>query len=186
MEVLMRKAGIAILALAIGTGSALAGPVDGTKTIRLHPAEGEPITVAQVIFGEGAEGGYTITYDDSLFTDHFLSMRPFKCLEGAEKLWCRVPYPYEIKRNVSASDLTDLEYELMFVWKNQGEYGIDLWNGVYYVLAPDGDGLVGTMHEIDMNVLASPPEDGSLRPVSKDDLEEADQDSHWLPMLTID
>ena len=74
----------------------------------------------------------------------------------------------------------------MFVWKNQGEYGIDLWNGVYYVLAPDGDRLVGTMHEIDMNVLASPPEKGNLRPVTEGDLEEADTDSHWLPKLTIE
>jgi len=37
-----------------------------------------------------------------------------------------------------------------------------------------------------MNVLASPPEGGSLRPVTEDDLEEADADSHWLPKLTIE
>ena len=182
----MRKAGIAIAAMAMGTASAVAGSLEGTKTVRLHPAEGDPITVARVTFHAESEGGYTLSYDDSLFTDHFLSMRPFKCLEGSEKLWCRVPYPYEIARKVSAGDQTDLEYELMFVWKNQGEYGIDLWNGVYYVIAPDGDRLVGTMHEIDMNVLASPPEGGSLRPVSEDDLEGADADSHWLPKLTIE
>jgi len=165
---------------------ASAGPLEGNKTVLLHPAEGEPIPIGEVAFGAGQDGAYALRYDDSLFTDHFLSMRPFKCLEGADKLWCRVSYPYEIKRLASESDLTDLEYELMFVWKNQGEYGIDLWNGVYYVLALDAGQLIGTMHEFDLNILASPPETGNLRPVNEDDLEEADADSHWLPKLTIE
>jgi hypothetical protein len=168
----------------VGISSAQA--FEGNKTIRLHPADGEPLTIGQVSFDASASGKYVLSYDDTLFTDHFLSMRPFKCLEGDDKLWCRVPYPYENAQTVSEEDLTDLEYDLMFVWKNQGEYGIDLWNGVYYVLSPDGEKLVGTMHEIDMNVLASPPEDGNLRPVTAGDLEEADIDSHWLPMLTIE
>ena len=182
----MGKLGLALVLSGFSGSAVLAAPLEGTKTVLLHPAKGEPIPVAEVTFLPKSEEGYSLRYDDTLFTDHFLSMRPFKCLEGAEKLWCRVPYPYEIKRRASEGDLTDLEYELMFVWKNQGEYGIDLWNGVYYVLAPDGDRLVGTMHEIDMNVLASPPEKGNLRPVTEGDLEEADTDSHWLPKLTIE
>ena len=183
---MVRKLGFALVLTGLFGPAAFAGSLEGTKTIRLHPVDGEPITVAEVAFLAGSDGTYSLRYDDTLFADHFLSMRPFKCLEGTEKLWCRVPYPYEIKRQASDNDLTDLEYELMFVWKNQGEYGIDLWNGVYYALAADGDRLVGTMHELDMNVLASPPEDGNLRPVTEDDLEEADTDSHWLPKLTIE
>jgi len=165
---------------------ARAEPLAGTKTIRLHPVDGEPITVGEVTFREGTDAGYTLTYDDTLFTDHFLSMRPFKCLEGAEKLWCRVPYPYDIKREVSDADLTDLEYDLMFVWKNEGEYGIDLWNGVYYSLQAEDEKLIGVMNDFDLNELASPPEDGNLRPIAQDILEEADADSHWLPRLTIE
>ena len=183
---MLKKFSIALFLNGFATFGVMAGPLEGSKTIRLHPADGDPIKVAQITFLKGSDTAYSLSYDDTLFTDHFLSMRPFKCLEGPEKLWCRVPYPYEIKRQVTGEDLTDLEYELMFVWKNQGEYGIDLWNGVYYLLAPDGDRLVGTMHEIDMNVLASPPEDGNLRPVTEGDLEEADEGSHWLPTLTIE
>jgi len=183
---MIRNFGLALCFTGFLMPAVLAGPLEGTKAIHLHPADGDPIKVAEVTFLAKSDGAYSLRYDDTLFTDHFLSMRPFKCLEGADKLWCRVPYPYEIKRQTAEDDLTDLEYELMFVWKNQGEYGIDLWNGVYYVLALDGDRLVGTMHEIDMNVLASPPEGGSLRPVTEDDLEEADADSHWLPKLTIE
>jgi hypothetical protein len=181
-----KMAGI-VAGLGFSVSPALANPFSGERDVMLHSGEGSPIKVAQIAFqpsGDAAQ--YKITWDDSVFSDHFLSMRPFKCLEGAEKLWCRVPYPYAIARVASDEDLTDLEYDLMFVWKNEGEYGIDLWNGVYYDIAPSGDILVGTMHDFDMNVIASPPEDGNLRPIESGDLEEADADSHWLPKLTIE
>jgi len=176
------------LFLALSAVTAKASPIsDGTRDVVLHPANGDPITIAKVTFvPDGEEYRYAINWNDELFADHFLSMRPFKCLEGAEKLWCRVPYPYEIARTVKATELIDLEYDLMFVWKNEGEYGINLWNGVYYRLEADETKLVGVMHDIDMNVLASPPEDGNLRPVTDGDLEEADADSHWLPRLTVE
>ena len=159
------------------------GPIAGEKTVLLHPAEGDPIAVAEVTFA--GDGGYKVVWDDSKFGDFFLSMRPFKCLEGTEKLWCRVGYPYEIKRSVSA-DLTDLEYDLLFVWKNASDYGINMWNGVYYRLSEDGERITGVLHEMDMDVLAAPPDDGSLRPITEDDLDEGDPDSHWLPKLTIE
>lgn len=66
-----------------------------TKVIKLHSADSEPIPVGTLIVLE--DGGYRVDWDDSKFGDFFLSMRPFKCLEGSEKLWCRVDYPYDIK-----------------------------------------------------------------------------------------
>lgn len=153
------------------------------KTIILHPAEGESIPVAKVMFSD--DGTYRIDWDDSRFGDFFLSMRPFKCLEGAQKLWCRVEYPYPIRRSIADGDLTDLEYDMLFVWKNASDYGINMWNGVYYRLTAEGGVIQGTLHEMDMDVLAAPPEDGSLRPITADDLDEGDPDSHWLPRLSM-
>ncbi len=99
-------------------------------------------------------------------------------------LWCHVPYPYEIKRDISVEP-TDLEYDFLFLWKKAGSYGIDMWNGVYYELSEQDGNLVGSLHEMDMNVLSVPPEAGVLRPLKPTDLELGDPDSHWLPKLVI-
>ena len=154
------------------------------RTIRLHPTESEPISVGTVTLLDG--GAYRVDWDDSKFGDFFLSMRPFKCLEGPEKLWCRVDYPYDIKRNLTDGDRTDLEYDLLFVWKNANDYGINMWNGIYYELEPVAAGFEGALYEFDMDTLAAPPEDGSLRPITEDTLDEGDPDSHWLPRITIE
>ncbi len=55
--------------------------------------------MGEVQFTE-TDGGstYKISWNGERFGNHFLSMRPFKCLEGGRKYWCRVPYPYEIRR----------------------------------------------------------------------------------------
>ncbi len=128
---------------------------------------------------------YEIKWDTAEFEDHFLSMRPFKCLPAGEKLWCYTPYPYEIKRQISKHDMTDLEYDLIFVWKPKGEYGINLWNGVYYKLEPNNEGWKGTMQEYDLNILGIPPEAGELRPILEKDLHEASTEDHFLPFIEI-
>ncbi|MGD1923870.1 MAG: hypothetical protein ACFB03_06715 [Paracoccaceae bacterium] len=157
---------------------------ESVREIKLHSAESAPIVAGTLQMDP--DGSYKVSWDDAKFGDYFLSMRPFKCIEGPEKLWCRNDYPYQNSRTISGADLTDLEYDLLFVWKNASDYGINMWNGVYYKI-DDRDGvLTGVMHEIDMDVLAAPPEDGLLRPISEDMLDEADPDSHWLPRLTIE
>lgn len=154
-----------------------------TQTVFLEDGAGARIEIATL---EQTEGGpYKITMNSGSFTDHFLSMRPFKCLEGPGKHWCHVPYPYEIARDVSG-DLTDLEYDFLFVWKGANEYGINMWNGVYYVLQREEGRLIGQMHEMDMDILSVPPDPGELRPVSAKHLHESDPDSHWLPRLVIE
>ena len=154
--------------------------------ISLHPQTGEAIGVGSISF-EPVDGGltYRLDWDDSQFTDQFLSMRPFKCLEGPKKQWCRVPYPYENRRVVSEADLTDLEYDLMFIWKNQGDYGINMWNGVYYQIETAQGALIGEMNDMDMDLLSAPPDAGILRPIGEFDVEPADPDSHWLPKLVL-
>lgn len=167
--------------------SASAAPLDGQKQIYALDSSNHKILIGQVNFVE-TEGAvsYTIDLSSGPFTEHFLSMRPFRCLEGPDKHWCHVPYPYTLRRQVSQNDLTDLEYDLLFIHKGATEYGIDMWNGVYYQLRIDGDHLVGTLHEMDMGLLSAPPEDGNLRPVSEQDIHASDPDSHWLPQLIIE
>ena len=166
--------------------SAHGSELAGEKRLRLVDGEGSEIDVGTVRFTQaGDTARYEIDWAYDKFGEYFLSMRPFKCLEGPEKLWCRVPYPYEIRREVSAEDLTDLEYDTLFIWKKASEYGINMWNGVYYRFEMTDEGLIGTLHEIDMDVLSAPPDDGNLRPVGEFDIELGDAESHWLPELRI-
>lgn len=152
-------------------------------TVYLEDAAGARIQIATL--DVDAQGAYTLEMTAAPFEDHFLSMRPFRCLEGTAKHWCHVPYPYEIKRNIS-DDLTDLEYDFLFVWKGSTEYGINMWNGVYYKLAMEGETLRGQLHEMDMDSLSAPPDAGNLRPVRAQDLHASDPESHWLPHMVIE
>ncbi|MEP4194903.1 MAG: hypothetical protein ABJL99_04620 [Aliishimia sp.] len=168
-----------ILATCVHVGSVNAE----TRKVFLEAEDTSRIQIATIEIA--ADRRYSVSMNDTVFTDHFLSMRPFKCLEGAVKHWCHVPYPYDIKRDVSA-ELTDLEYDFLFIWKGATEYGINMWNGVYYRLEDQNGALNGTLYEIDMNRLASPPEVGNFRPVKDSDLHESDPESHWLPRLVIE
>jgi len=156
---------------------------DQTHTVFLEQGDGARIEIAHLDLA--ADGRYTVEMKDAAFGNHFLSMRPFKCLEGPSKNWCHVPYPYEIKRDIS-TDLTDLEYDFLFLWKGATEYGINMWNGIYYRIEPAGDGFVGVLHEMDMGLLAVPPDAGVLRPLRAQDIIESDPSSHWLPRLVIE
>ncbi|MGP6089460.1 hypothetical protein [Antarctobacter jejuensis] len=162
----------------------VAQPLTGSRAVYLEDAQGHRQHIADVSFD--AEGRYSVTMQAAPFTDHFLSMRPFKCLEGPDKHWCHVPYPYPIARQVGPEDLTDLEYDFLFLWKGASDYGIDMWNGVYYRLTEEEGRLVGRLHEMDMGLLAVPPAEGVMRPLRDVDLEQSDPGSHWLPVLVIE
>jgi len=154
-----------------------------TRSVSVEDSDGARIKIADLNLA--ADGSYQVSMAEDPFADHFLSMRPFKCLEGPDKHWCHVPYPYEIKRSVS-NDLTDLEYDFLFVWKGAGEYGINMWNGVYYKLSEENGQWTGILHELDMDALSAPPPAGELRPLSNNDLHPSDPESHWLPKLVIE
>ncbi|MEL6425182.1 MAG: hypothetical protein AAFQ33_06975 [Pseudomonadota bacterium] len=174
------SAGLACLA----ASAALAGPMTGDRVVYLQDLDGTRIAVGDVAFD--ADGGYRLTMREEPFTDHFLSMRPFKCLDGQEKTWCHVPYPYENRNRIAANDLTDLEYDLLFLWKRSNEYGINMWNGVYYDLSIVEGRIEGRLHEMDMDVLSAPPDAGDLRPVRDVHLEPGEPEGHWLPYLVIE
>lgn len=180
---------LAALAAPALVSGPLAGPLQaeitaGVRTIALTGVAGERRDIATLHIA--ADGSYRIDWKAPEFDDFFLSMRPFKCLTGPDKHWCHVPYPYAIDRNISGGDLRDLEYDLLFLWKGATEYGINMWNGVYYRLEQQGDRLIGQMYEMDMDLLSAPPEPGNLRPLQPGDLHETDPDSHWLPGVVIE
>lgn len=173
---------LSVMAMGATTASAI-NPADGMRSVYLEDVAGSRVHIADIDINDGK---YAIEMKSESFSDHFLSMRPFKCVDGPVKTWCHVPYPYPIARDLS-DDLTDLEYDLLFLWKAKGEYGIDLWNGVYYQLEATEDGRMrGHIHEMDMNILSAPPEAGNLRPIREVDLEPGEADSHWLPVVVIE
>lgn len=178
-NIIRMAAAAGIFAMTTGPAAAL----DGMRDVFLEDTAGTRHRIATLDF---TAARYAVRMNDALFSDHFLSMRPFRCLDGPDVVLCHVPYPYEIARQASPQDLTDLEYDFLFVWKPAGSYGIDLWNGVYYKLAPEAGRLVGRLHEVDLGMLAVPPETGERRPITSADLTEAEPGSHWLPRLVIE
>ncbi len=157
------------------------------RKVFLADNNGERTHVADIkVMSTDDKTQYDVIWNDDVFGDYFLSMRPFKCVSGGEKLWCRVPYPYEIKREIGSDDLTDLEYDFLFVWKKANDYGIDMWNGVYYEIETTDAGFAGQMTEFDLGRLAVPPPKGELRPIRSDFLDEADPTSHLFPHLVIE
>ena len=155
--------------------------------ITLHPHNGAPINMGTLTLTAKDQGyHYQLSLQDALFSDHFLSMRPFRCMQGPEYMLCYLPYPYPKTQRINRDDLTDLEYDLLFIRKYPSEFGIDAWNGVYYRLKWVQAHIHGELQEVDLNILAVPPEDGVTRPITLDDLTPGDPDSHWLPTLRIE
>ncbi|MEW8690736.1 MAG: hypothetical protein AB2535_06590 [Candidatus Thiodiazotropha endolucinida] len=170
-------------------GIAEAGAVEAVdERYRIHAEnqQQELISLGTLILQDSAhDHGYRIEWDEAQFENHFLSMRPFKCLPHPVQLICHLPYPYEIKRKIGNEDLTDLEYDMLFLHKSPQEYGINAWNGLYFKFQRDRNGFVGELRETDLNVLQAPPEEGDLRPIDPDALYEP-SDKHWLRRIIIE
>ena len=178
--------GLAVAALLAPTGLA-AAVLEGEKTIYLVSRSGEELAIGTARFrAQGEASSYELTIEGDMFSEHFLSMRPFRCIEDAAQTVCHLPYPHALRRQVSGGDLTDLEYDLLFLHKASGEYGINFWNGIYYRLSLAADGsITGALRETDMNELASPPAEEYGRLIGPDKLSEADGDNHRFPKLVI-
>ncbi len=168
-------------------GVAAADILSGKREISLVDKKGEATTIGSVLFSPLAgtdKVNYELHLDHQQFTDHFLSMKEMKCLEGPE-LWCYVPYPYHNDHQVSKDDLRWLEHDLLFLFKRNKEFGANFWNGIYYRLQITDQGLDGEANAIDLNYLASPPDDTSVPPIGEGELDESDNDKRWLPLLQI-
>ena len=158
-----------------------------TADVFLVDQTGRETPIGKVDFSANTSGSAEVVFDldAGLFEDHFLSMRPFRCLTESSEWFCHLPYPYEISRSIDKDNLTDLEYQLLFIWKSPKTFGIDAWNGVYYQLTAQEDGQIsGELLQGDLNVLANPPEPMSY-PIDLSEFTEEDADKRRFPEIII-
>lgn len=156
--------------------------------IALVDADGVELDIGTVRFSNGDDGGAAIAVDldGEAFSEHFLNMYPFRCIADASEWFCHLPYPYALDDTVTAGDLTDLEYRLLFIRKSASEFGIDAWNGVYYTLTPSEDGgFDGALLDGDLNVLAGPPSDPDARPIDLAEFIADERERRRFPALVI-
>ena len=158
----------------------------GVKQLYLQQTDGQEKEIGDIEFTalKAGQYQYKITLDHHLFKDYFLSMKEMKCLEGPE-LWCFIPYPYKQPRTVSAEDMRWLEHDLLFMFKKPDAFGANFWNGIYYTMETTDKGLRGVARSLDLNMLASPPDDLTQPPIGEFDVDDADLEKRWLPYLEI-
>lgn len=164
--------------------AATAADLAGTRTVRLHGQGGEVKVLGTVTFKPQGEG-YRFEYalDPAVFEDRFLAMRPFGCLDGDTVSLCH--FPYATPQQIAADDLTDLEYQFMFLQKPRASVSLDPENGVYYEMKLVDGRIEGVLREVDMEPIVAP--DGyQARPIRREDLFAVDTSGKWLPRLTID
>jgi hypothetical protein len=171
-------------------GPAPDGPtLDGQKRVLLLAADGTRTEIGTVQFtptGDGQTARVAVNLHTERFTDHFLSMREFKCLPGGTELSCHVPYPYANPGTVTPGKLGWLEHRLLFFYKKPADFGAKLWNGIYWQLKPTPAGWVGTPQAIDLNRIGAPPEkldEPPYRPALRDDMP---ADARWFRQLLIE
>jgi len=182
---MFRRAGLAICLLAVPTLGATA--FEGSKTVYAELSDGSSMAIGTVDFDpDGDTLAYRFDLDETALSEHFLSMRPFKCLDLDGQTVCHLPYPYELTGQVQPPDWRDLEYRLLFLFKGAGEYGIDFRNGYYFRFAEEGERLIGTRFETDMDQLASPPPDDVRYPLDEAELYESEGSSHRLERIVIE
>ena len=183
---LCRLFAIALLALAL---CPLAGAweLSGSKTISAVTREQQLVPIGTVTFAPAANGAiaFALRMEHGRFADHFLSMKEFKCLEGAGEVLCHVPYPYKTPGTVSATDFAWLEHSLLFLYKQPRDFGAKLWNGLYFRLQPDAQGLVGLPQAVDLNLISAPPDDLSTPPYNTSLRDDVPEGAHWIERLVI-
>lgn len=174
-----------LMVSALWAACASANPLVGEKSVWLANAGGEKLRIGSVSFEPLANGRskFALRIDESRFGEYFLAMRPFRCLAGSSQHLCHFPYGGE--REVALDDLAALEYQLLFMHKKPASVNLDPRNGLYWKLAADGERLVGTLYDADMEPIIVPQGD-RRRPLTAEFLQRADDGSYWLPRLTIE
>lgn len=183
MSRLLRMLGLISLSLAVPVAIA-AADLAGTRTVRLHGQGGDVKVLGTVTFTPQGDGyAFRFALDPAVFEERFLAMRPFDCLDGETISLCH--FPYAAPQRITASDLTDLEYQFMFLQKPRASVSLDPQNGIYYEMRVVDGRIEGVLREVDMAPIVAP--DGyQARPIKRADLFAVDTGGKWLPRLTID
>lgn len=179
---------VAVALLAGPGGSAAAFEFSGDHRVVALTGDGLRTVVADLNLSPQGDGSatFTLRWRTERMTDHFLSMREFKCLPGGTEISCQVPYPYPHPRVVAAGRLTWLEHELLFLHKSPAEFGARLWNGLYFQLREEGPALVGTPMAVDLNEISAPPADASRPPYGPAQRHAVPEGARWLRELRIE
>lgn len=173
------------LMFAVSAASSLAE--EPAATVFLSNADGERLYIGE-LDSSATEAGHDFQFELATeeFGNYFLSMRPFRCLENGVSMLCYLPYPYDKPTQFSDAEMRPLEYDFLFIHRSAKDYGIDPWNGLYYKLQWVDGKLQGLAHAVDLNVLASPPENGEIFPLGDVDLHSLNPAKLWLPTLEIE
>lgn len=177
-----------LIALLFAGTITLAADFPEQAGIYLLDANQAEFKIGEITFEDTGKQSFAVAVDidNSVFTEHFLSMRPFRCIEGSTEWFCYLEYPYDLRSIITADDLSDLEYQLLFIRKTPSEFGIDAWNGLYYKLEQQDDGtLTGTLLEGDLNSLQSPPAEKFAKPVDLMEFIEGSKTKRLYPTLRI-
>lgn len=183
---LLRLATMVVLTLLLsGVASGQSTALQGTKTIWLTNAQGEKVQWGTVVFEPPAGGRQQFAVNPSPdLREHFLAMRPFKCLAGARQQLCWFPYT-QVAQEIVGNDFTPLEYALMFLHTKPAALHVNSGNGLYYRLQRTEQGFAGQLHDVDMDPIVVPRDDRE-RPIKPAMLSVAEPSSHWLPVLLIE
>lgn len=178
---------LVLLAL-LSSGLAVAADLPENAGIYLVDPEQQETRIGEVTFAQAnnKDTAVLVNMDTDTFTEHFLSMRPFRCIEGETEWFCYLEYPYDLRSVITKDDLSDLEYQLLFIRKTPSEFGIDAWNGLYYKLVIEDDGsITGKLLEGDLNSLQSPPAEKYAKPVDLEEFIPGDKTRRLFPTLRI-
>jgi hypothetical protein len=160
-----------------------AGPLEGKKDVVLNTRDGQTMMIGTVSFTpKGDRTGFDLQLDPSKFQQFFLSMKEFKCVEGAE-IFCHVPYTDP--DTVTATDLSWLEHRLIFFFKQPADYGAKLTNGIIYTMKINDGSIVGTPQGIDLNAIAAPPSDLTVAPYPASERYNVEPGARWIQSITI-
>lgn len=176
-----------LLVILLAAASAQAWELSGRKTLSAVTREQQHIVLGSVEFTPLGEGraGIALRMEPGPFVDHFLSMKEFKCLQGPDEVLCHVPYPYKNPAVVSPGDYAWLEHQLLFLFKQPRDFGAKLWNGLYFRLQPDDQGLVGMPQAVDLNLISAPPDHLDTPPYNPALRDEVPEGAHWIERLLI-
>lgn len=165
--------------------SARAEVPSGSKQVFFEGAGGDNFELGRIeIIRSGETYRFEFSLQESNFSDQFLSMRPFKCIDG-KPMYCHLAYPYDKPETFTAKDFGNLEYEFLFIVRSPSEYGIDPYNGRYYVLSLEDGVLRGEAKAVDLNILAAPPDAGVSRPITEAELDFIEIEAERFPRLVI-
>lgn len=167
--------------------TAAAFDFSGDKALVARLRDGGQQRLGVVRFTPAAAGTrFELLWDTTALTDHFLSMREFKCLPGGTEITCVVPYPYAHPGSVAPGQLAWLEHNLLFLFKQPADFGAKLWNGVIFKFTEIPTALVGRPQAVDLNAISAPPERPDEPPYTDMDRTDFPAGARWVTELRIE